>query len=451
MSANSARRPESPPGTGAARETVLQFGAGNFLRAFADLLIQQASDAGQSGSGKPRRTEPGCILGSDGVAPTQSRTPMPAQASTPPRRGEANESRLRSGTLLRPLWTTSDQDTGSVVVVQSTPGDRAERLNAQHGSYHVLVRGYRQGQLVDAVERVECISRALVAADDWEAVLRAARAPELRHIVCNTTEAGYQLSDGDTPDDRPPHAFPARLLALLRERHRAGLPGVSVLPCELLENNGDQLKELVLEQHRRWRLPDSLRVWLDEACAFHNTLVDRIVSGMPAEHPLKETDRLLTVADPFVLWIVEARPNQQPFIEHPSIRYVADAGPFQVRKIRILNGAHTALVQKALPMGVPTVRQAVQDERIRPWLEALLFEEIVPTLAGRVEEPEWFARTALERFSNPFVEHRLRDIGLYHATKIGIRLTPTRDEFIDRFGKRPPLLDELLAEDPVQV
>ena len=389
MSAGCASESGELPGTGLARETVLQFGAGNFLRAFADLLIQQASDAGQ--------------------------------------------------------------DTGSVVVVQSTAGDRAQRLNAQHGSYHVLVRGYRHGQLVDAVQRVSCVSRALVAADDWQAVLRAARAPELRHIVCNTTEAGYQLTDGDTPDGCPPSAFPARLLCLLRERQRAGLPGVSVLPCELLENNGDKLKGLVLEQHRRWRLPDALRIWLDKACAFHNTLVDRIVSGTPAEHPLRQDDRLLTVADPFVLWVVETRANQQTFIEHPSIRYVADAEPFQVRKIRILNGAHTALVQRALPMGIPTVRQAVEDERIRPWLEALLFEEIVPTLAGRVEEPEWFARTTLERFANPFVEHRLRDIGLYHATKIGIRLAPTRDEFIRRFGRRPSLLDALLAEAPVKV
>lgn len=389
MSAECTNGTDAPPSVKVAHETVLQFGAGNFLRAFADLLIQQAHDAGQ--------------------------------------------------------------DTGSVVVVQSTPGERAQRLNAQHGSYHVLVRGFRQGQWVDAVERVDCVSRALVAADDWQAVLRVACAPELRHVVCNTTEAGYRLDDGDASDDRPPHAFPARLLALLCERYRTGLPGVSVLPCELLENNGDRLKELVLEQHRRWRLPNALRQWLNETCAFHNTLVDRIVSGMPAEHPLKEGDRLLTVADPFVLWVIETRANEQRFIDHPCVKYVTDAESFQVRKIRILNGAHTALVQKALPMGVRTVREAVEHNQIRPWLEALLFGEIVPTLAGRVEEPEWFARTALERFANPFIEHRLRDIGLYHATKIGIRLAPTRDEYVHRFGRRPPLLDALLDEEPVQV
>ena len=239
------------------RETVLQFGAGNFLRAFADLLIQQARDAGQ--------------------------------------------------------------DTGSVVIVQSTAGDRSERLNAQNGRYHVLVRGFRDGQLVDAVQHVDCISRALVAADDWDTARQVARKPELTYVVCNTTEAGYQLADGDSPDDCPPHSFPARLLVLLRERHRAGLTGVSVLPCELLENNGDKLKGLVHEQLRRWRLSDAFQAWLDSACAFHNTLVDRIVSGMPAEHPLKERDRLLTVADPFLLWVIETRANQHPFIDSEQI------------------------------------------------------------------------------------------------------------------------------------
>jgi len=123
---------------------------------------------------------------------------------------------------------------------------------------------------------------------------------------------------------------------------------------------------------------------------------------------------------------------------------VDNAEAFQIRKIRILNGAHTALVQKALPMGVETVREAVEHPEIRPWLERLLFDEIVPTLEGRVEEPEWFARTALERFANPFVEHRLRDIALYHDKKVQIRLAATRDEYVRRFGTEPLLLTQLL-------
>ena len=187
-----------------------------------------------------------------------------------------------------------------------------------------------------------------------------------------------------------------------------------------------------------------LVAWLTEACAWHNTLVDRIVASPREAFPGLENDALVTVADPFALWVIEERPNAPRFIRHERVAYVPDAEPFALRKIRILNGAHTALVCKALPMGIATVREAVTTPRVREWLESLLFDEIVPTLQGRVEEPEWFARSALERFENHHIDHRLEDIGLYNDRKVRIRLVTTQSEYFERFGRRPLLLDALL-------
>jgi len=364
-------------------ERILQFGAGRFLRAFCDLFIQNALDDGQ--------------------------------------------------------------DVGRVVVAQSTAGDRASLLNLQGGRFHVWISGSLAGAPVDRVEEVSCVSRALVVEQDWDRLLALARSPHLRQVISNTTEKGYELDEADRPGQAPPASFPARLLLLLRARWGAGLPGLSILPCELVENNGDRLRALVTTLARRWALPADFAEWLTGRCAWHNTLVDRIVASPGRPRPGIEGDRLATVADPFALWAIQERPGVPPFLRHPCVRYVRDVGPFALRKIRILNGAHTALVCKALPSGIETVREAVEAPAIRRWLETLLFEEIVPTLEGRVEEPRWFAKAALERFRNPRIEHRLRDIALYNQAKVEIRLVATRNEYVQRFGRRPPLLDELLA------
>src|SRR4051812_22208549 len=178
-------------------ETILQFGAGRFLRAFADLFIDQANRAGQA--------------------------------------------------------------VGRVVIVQSTGDGRAAALNRQGGRYHIVIRGLEDGEVVDRVEPVESVSRAVVAATDWDEVRALARSPELRVILSNTTEAGYALDPADGPADAPPRSFPAKLLAVLRERHAAGFPGLLVVPCELREHNAGQLLGLVLGLAREWGLPEGFR------------------------------------------------------------------------------------------------------------------------------------------------------------------------------------------------
>ena len=215
------------------------------------------------------------------------------------------------------------------------------------------------------------------------------------------------------------------------------------MPCELVENNGDRLRDLVLQQAARWELPADVIEWIRQGCTWHNTLVDRIVSAPNDDDPLA-ADPLSAVAEPFAEWLIAGKPGLAELTAHRAVETVDDVYPYALRKVRILNGAHTALVAKALPLGIATVREAVEDERVGPWLRRLLFEEIVPTVADSVPEAEAFAHDALQRFANPFLDHRLADIALHHETKLQTRLAPTCEEYRATFGRQPPLLSELL-------
>jgi len=366
-------------------ETVLQFGAGRFLRAFADLFIHQGNAQGQA--------------------------------------------------------------VGRVVIVQSTAGGggRTDGLNKQGGHYHVAVRGYEGGRVVDRVEACESVSRVLAAATQWPDVLDVARSPHLRTILSNTTEAGYTLDMEDQPADAVPRSFPAKLLAVLKARFDAGLPGPTVIPCELLEGNAMLLRAKVTDLAVRWGYGTPLLTWLTEECVWLHTLVDRIVTGTPADHPLLAADPMPIVAEPFAFFALEDHPRSGFHLKHPALTRTPDVGPYFLRKVRVLNAAHTALLIKAVPRGFTTVRDAVNDPDLGAWLARLLAEEIVPTLEGRVDSAGRFAEQTLERFRNPFLDHRFADIALHHASKIAARLDPTAAEYAAKFGAAPPLLTEVLA------
>ncbi len=363
-------------------ETVLQFGAGKFLRGFADLFLHQANQDGQA--------------------------------------------------------------LGRIVVVQSTGEERARRLNEQQGRYHVLVCGLEAGVTVERVEESASISRALVTARQWPEVLEIARAPQLRLILSNTTEVGYNLDAADTPESAPPRSFPAKLLILLHARYQAGGSGLTIVPSELFEHNATILQDLLLRLAEQWQLAPAFRDWLRTQCVWLNTLVDRIVALPPRDHPLNATDALLVMAEPYALWAVEEKPGATPLPHHPAVVRAADVQPYFLRKVRILNAAHTALAPKALQRGYTLVREAIANAELVGWLERMLSEEIIPVLIGRIEEPEEFARQTLERFRNPFIEHKLRDIVQYHEAKVKIRLETTRDEFAAKFGRTPPLLEDAI-------
>lgn len=365
-------------------ETILQFGAGNFLRSFADTFVDEANRAGQN--------------------------------------------------------------VGSVVVVQSTESRRAELINAQKGRYHVAVRGLVDGQPVDEVQVVESIGRALVANTQWEQVLEAGCGADLKWIISNTTEKGYLLAENDGPDDAPPRAFPPKLLTVLLHRFRSGGSPVTIIPCELFDRNADMLCEILHKLAKEWKLEAAFVTWLVEGCAWVNNLVDRIVTTAPDDHRLRSKDALLTVAEPFCLWVLEKKPGATYILDHPAIRIEEDVRSYYLRKVRILNGLHSALVEKAVPQGIETVREAVEHPEIGTWLEQLLYEEIVPTLQDQVDAPAEFAQQTLERFKNPFIEHRLEAIALHHESKVKVRLIPTYVEFSAKFGRPPSLLSDLLKE-----
>jgi tagaturonate reductase len=365
-------------------ETILQFGSGRFLRAFFDLFVHHANEAGQN--------------------------------------------------------------VGRIVVVQSTGDGRAGGLNKQSGKYHVVVRGYENGKVVDRVEACASISRAVHAGTRWDEVLELARSPDLMVVISNTTEAGYALDPADTTADVVPRSFPGKLLKVLHARWDAKRPPVTVVPCELIEGNSGILKGVVAKLAADWNCPAPFIDWFNKDCVWLHTLVDRIVTGTPADHPLLATDPMVLVAEPFAFFALEDHPRSQLTFPHPAIVRAKDVSPYFLRKVRILNAAHTALLIKAVPRGFTIVRDAVTDPDLNAWLRKLLFDEIVPTLEGRVAEGRWFAEQTLDRFKNPFLDHKFADIALHHENKIKVRLVPTRDEYVAKFGRRPALLTEVIEE-----
>jgi tagaturonate reductase len=270
----------------------------------------------------------------------------------------------------------------------------------------------------------------------------------LRLIISNTAEAGYTLDPADHAESKSPISFPAKLLLVLNERFRVGRPPVAIIPCELFEHNADTLQALLLRLAGEWQMPAHFQDWLRKSCSWRNTLVDRIVVNPPSDDPRLAGDAMAVATEPYSLWAIEVKDGSPGPLRHPAVRVTQDVMPFFLRKVRILNGAHTALLSQALPKGYRLVREAVNDSAIVAWLERLLFEEIVPVLIGRVEDPEQFARQTLERFRNPFLEHKLSDIATYHEKKVPIRLTSTRDEFAAKFGRVPPLLEAAIAYRP---
>ncbi|HET6575871.1 MAG TPA: altronate dehydrogenase [Fimbriiglobus sp.] len=365
-------------------ETILQFGSGRFLRAFADLFVHHGNEQGQA--------------------------------------------------------------VGKIVVVQSTGDGRAGGLNAQGGRYHVVVRGLENGQVVDRVEECASVSRALHAGSQWAEVLAIAASPQLHTILSNTTEAGYALDPADAPTAAVPPSFPAKLLAVLKARFDAKQPAPTIIPCELIEGNSHILRDAVTKLAADWDHPAAFVRWLGNECVWLHTLVDRIVTGTPKDHPLLAADPMVIVAEPFAFWALEDHPRSRFTLQHRAITRAKNVEPYFLRKVRILNAAHTALLIKARPRGFAIVRDAVNDPELGAWLGRLFSEEIVPALEGRVDQPLRFAEQTIERFKNPFLDHKFADIAMHHESKMKVRLLPTRDEFVARFGKAPSLLTEVIDE-----
>lgn len=333
---------------------------------------------------------------------------------------------------------------GRIVVIQSTPGGAAERINAQNGVYHLVLRGIENGKAMEECHRITSISRALNPESDFGGFLKLAENQAMRVIISNTTEIGIQFDATASFDDRPPKAYPAKLCRLLHHRFQSGLPGFLIFPCELIDHNADVLRSAVLGHARRWKLGEGFIRWIETENRFCNTLVDRICTGFPAEEAeqwekkLGGPDALLNTAEPFHLWAVEGNYEEElPFRKAGlNVVWTDDITPYKLRKVRILNGGHTSMVLGASLFGLETVLECMQDETVHRLFRKCVFEEIVPTL-GENEETLAFACSVEERFQNPYIRHHLADIAVNSVSKFKVRVLPTIREYEKMFHLQP--------------
>lgn len=337
---------------------------------------------------------------------------------------------------------------GSIVAVSSTGSSRDAVLNEQDGLFTLAIEGVDAGAARQRYRIVGSLSRALSARDEWNAVLGLARDPNIEIVVSNTTEVGIVLDERDRADAAPPASFPGKLARFLFERARAfdydRARGVVVIPCELIDDNGDKLCEIVHALAHRWKLGPRFARWVDEAVVFCNTLVDRIVPGAPVAAEAERLsalfgyrDGLMTTCEPYALFAIQGDDALRARIRFadadPRIIVAPDIQPYRERKVRVLNGAHTISVPAALLAGLETVRDAVTDERIGRFMRRAMLDEIVPSLD--VPEADAFAREVLERFANPYIRHALIDITLYGTTKMKVRVVPSIVAYAERFGR----------------
>ena len=327
---------------------------------------------------------------------------------------------------------------GSVAVVKSTARPGAEALTEQHGLYTAALRGLANGAPTEAFRAVRVIDRVLNASRDYAEYAALAQCPTLRFVLSNTTEAGIAPDDGDEFSLRPPRSYPGKLTKFLYERaeHFDYAPdkGLIVLPCELIERNGQTLRTLVLRNAERWGLGARFIDWVARSCAFADTLVDRIVTGYPADAPalwqkLGYRDEALVAAEPYALWVIACAADVER--ELPLQRaglpviYTHDLTPYRTRKVRVLNGAHTAFVPAAYLAGFTIVRDAVLDEDFSAFIRSTLDKEVLPTIDQPRAELNAYAASVLERFANPYIDHNLLAICLNSASKWRARNLPT--------------------------
>ena len=375
-----------------APERVLQFGEGNFLRAFADYWFDMANE--------------------------------------------------KAG------WN------GKCVLVQPIAQGLTQRINRQEGLYTLYLRGRQNGEKVDAKRVISSVSRCLnpYEKQDYDAMMDVAAGEALEYIVSNTTEAGIVYAPSCRLEDCPPASFPAKLTQVLLHRWRAGRPGVVVLSCELIDNNGKELLRCVNQYIKQWGLEEGFARWVNGDCTFCSTLVDRIVPGRirdAAEAARLEDengyrDALIDVGEVFGVWNIEGPEwlaEKLPFrAAGLNCPVVPDVTPYKKRKVRILNGAHTGFVLGAYLAGYDIVRDCMQDDVILGFMNRMLHEEVIPTLPLDRQDLEAFAAAVQDRFNNPFINHELMSITLNSTSKWRARNMPSLLEYAQTAGKLPPCL-----------
>ena len=339
----------------------------------------------------------------------------------------------------------------SVVVVQPIEKGMVEVLNSQDCLYHVNLQGLDKGETVNTLTKIDVISRALNPYTQYADFLKLAEQPEMRFVISNTTEAGIAFDPSCRLDDAPASSYPGKLTQLLYHRFRFfnGDPskGLIIFPCELIFLNGHKLKETIYQYIELWNLGDEFKQWFENACGVYATLVDRIVPGFPRKdiaaikEKLQYDDNLVVQAEIFHLWVMEA--PQSIASEFPAdraglnVKFVESEAPYHERKVTLLNGPHTVLSPVAYLSGVNIVREACQHEVIGKYIHKVMFEELMETLNLPKDELKQFAADVLERFNNPFVDHQVTSIMLNSFPKFQTRDLPGLKIYLERKGKLP--------------
>lgn len=359
-------------------KTILQIGEGNFLRAFAEYFVQLSNNVG-----------------------------------------------IKSEVIIC-------QPRKNTAVINA--------LNAQNCGYHIVIRGRDNGQIVNKVMPVDCVSRCIDTAGEYDRLVDLFKNAALDIVISNTTEAGICFHSSDKLSDCPDVSFPAKVTALLYERYKAGKEGVIFLPVELIENNGGQLKECIKKYIALWNLGEDFAAYIDNECSFCNTLVDRIVTG----HTEYKNDKCAVACEPYASWLIEADDEVRkalPFDRNDTrISFVDSLQEYRARKVRILNGAHTMSVLAAYHMGFDIVRDMMQDDLMSRYVRKGLFEEVIPTINLPESELKTFAGSVLERFDNPFIDHKLLDISLNSVSKFKARCLGTLIDYNRMTGTLPAVI-----------
>ena len=378
-------------------EKVLQFGEGNFLRAFVDWMIDKANR--------------------DGIY------------------------------------------RGSIVLCQPIAQGLKDMINAQDGVYTLAMRGAENGQPVENIEVITSVSRCINPYENYEDLMEIARSADLEVVVSNTTEAGIAYHEGDRLTDRPPVSFPAKVTAFLYERYKAfnGDPqkGLLFLPVELIDNNGAELKRIVLKYAEEWELGQEFTEWVNTANEFTSTLVDRIVTGYPRdeisyfEEKLGYKDNIIDTSELFNLWVIEGDKKWADKLPvhktDANVIWTDDVKPYKKRKVRILNGAHTSTVLAAYLAGFDIVGDFMKDDTVRTFMNDVIYKEVIPTLDLPKEELESFAAAVNDRFANPYIKHNLLDIALNSCSKFNARCLPSLLGYVEEKGELPKCLTFSLA------
>lgn len=376
---------------------VLQFGEGNFLRGFVDYMIDIANEKGEFD--------------------------------------------------------------GDIVLVKPIEFGTLDRFRSQECQYTVSLRGIVDGKPAVLNRIVTSVADVVAAHEEYEKYSSYAKLDTLRYIVSNTTEAGIVYDESDKLEMNPPKSFPAKLAKFLYERYQyfngAMDKGLVMLPVELIDDNGIHLKECVLKQADNWNLEDSFKKWVNEACIFTSTLVDRIITGYPREEDKKlweewgYRDELIVTGEPFALWVIESEKDIRG--EFPldkaglPVIFTDNQKPYKQRKVRILNGAHTSFVLASYLAGNDTVLESMKDELIYKFMRSTIFDEVIPTLSLPEKDLVDFAEAVTTRFNNPYVKHALLSISLNSVSKWRARCMPSFLGYIDKTGTLPKHLTFSLA------